>query len=122
MSAARALRDTDADWRELGATQPYWGVLTHADYRTENLTPANLEAFYASGQQHIADVAGRLGQCASCHGVPGQDVAFAVDHKARAGGGAAAGGFGFAEGRKGRFFRRDFRFDESDAIAVGQSL
>ena len=49
-------RDTDADWRELGATQPYWGVLTHPDYRTENLTPANLEAFYASGGQYIGDV------------------------------------------------------------------
>jgi SAM-dependent methyltransferase len=53
-------RDTDADWRELGATQPYWGVLTHADYRTENLTPANLEAFYASGADHIGDMARRL--------------------------------------------------------------
>jgi SAM-dependent methyltransferase len=53
-------RDTDADWRELGATQPYWGVLTHPDYRTENLTPANLEAFYASGGEYIADVVRRL--------------------------------------------------------------
>lgn len=53
-------RDTDADWRELGATQPYWGVLTHPDYRTENLTPQNLEAFYASGQAYIGDIVGRL--------------------------------------------------------------
>lgn len=53
-------RDTDADWRELGATQPYWGVLTHADYRTENLTPENLEAFYASGGRQIADIVRRL--------------------------------------------------------------
>ena len=58
--SARQERDTDADWRELGATQPYWGVLTHADYRTENLTPANLEAFYASGDAYIADVVRRL--------------------------------------------------------------
>jgi SAM-dependent methyltransferase len=55
-----AERDTDADWRELGATQPYWGVLTHADYRTENLTPANLEAFYASGAEYIGDIVRRL--------------------------------------------------------------
>ena len=53
-------RDTDADWRELGATQPYWGVLTHADYRTENLTPTNLDAFYASGEAHIGDIVRRL--------------------------------------------------------------
>jgi len=53
-------RDTDADWRELGATQPYWGVLTHPDYRTENLTPASLEAFYASGAEYIGDIVRRM--------------------------------------------------------------
>jgi len=53
-------RDTDADWRELGATQPFWGVLTHPDYRTENLTPERLAAFYASGVQYIDDIALRL--------------------------------------------------------------
>ena len=58
--AKPADRDTDADWRELGATQPYWGVITHPDYRTENLTPANLEAFYASGGEYIGDVVRRL--------------------------------------------------------------
>ena len=57
---SKADRDTDADWRELGATQPYWGVLTHPDYRTENLTPANLEAFYASGGEYISDIVRRL--------------------------------------------------------------
>ena len=60
LGARPADRDTDADWRELGATQPYWGVLTHPDYRTENLTPANLEAFYASGGEYIGDVVRRL--------------------------------------------------------------
>ena len=53
-------RDTDADWRELGATQPYWGVLTHKDFRTENLTARNLEALYASGAAEIGEIAGRL--------------------------------------------------------------
>jgi SAM-dependent methyltransferase len=49
------VRDTDADWQEVGRVQPFWGVLTEDDYRTENLTPAKIEAFYLSG---IADVAG----------------------------------------------------------------
>jgi len=53
-------RDTDADWRELGATQPYWGVLSHPDYRTENLTEDALEAFYASGETYVADVLARF--------------------------------------------------------------
>jgi SAM-dependent methyltransferase len=46
-------RDTDADWRELGASQPYWGVLSHPDFRSENITPERVEAFYASGAFHI---------------------------------------------------------------------
>ncbi|HEY3695250.1 class I SAM-dependent methyltransferase [Phenylobacterium sp.] len=57
-----ATRDTDADWRELGATQPYWGVLSHPDYRMENLTPEALEAFYASGRNHVDDILARFEQ------------------------------------------------------------
>jgi SAM-dependent methyltransferase len=53
-------RDTDADWRELGAAQPYWGVLTQSEYRTENLTPERIEAFYASGVRYIDDIVGML--------------------------------------------------------------
>ncbi|MES2342643.1 MAG: methyltransferase domain-containing protein [Pseudomonadota bacterium] len=59
--AVRALeRDTDADWQELGATQPYWGVLTHPSYRTENLTAQALEQFYGSGVEFIDTVAAQL--------------------------------------------------------------
>lgn len=53
-------RDTDADWRELGATQPYWGVISHPDFRKENLTPARLDHFYASGAFHIDPIAKAL--------------------------------------------------------------
>lgn len=56
MAARGAERDTDADWKALGESQPYWGVLTHPDYRTENLTPANVEAFYETGGQFIEGV------------------------------------------------------------------
>jgi SAM-dependent methyltransferase len=55
-----AERDTDSDWRRLGATDPYWGVISHPDYKAENLTPANLEAFYASGQAETAELVRRL--------------------------------------------------------------
>jgi SAM-dependent methyltransferase len=55
-------RDTDADWRVLGETQPYWGVLTHPEYRTENLSPASLETFYRTGVEYIQAIAGKLGQ------------------------------------------------------------
>jgi SAM-dependent methyltransferase len=57
-----AKRDTDADWRELGATQPFWGVLTHPNYLAENLTPQAIEDFYGTGVHYIDDVARRLRQ------------------------------------------------------------
>ena len=50
-------RDTDADWRELGVTEPYWGVISHPDFKSENLTPERIEQFYASGPFHIGPIA-----------------------------------------------------------------
>jgi SAM-dependent methyltransferase len=109
-----AIRDTDADWRQLGATQPYWGVITQPDYRTENLTPATLEAFYASGRGDIEGLVGKLEQvtgsrprgraldfgcgagrlteamCAYAGDVTGYDVSPGMLEKARARGGRAA--------------------------------
>lgn len=55
-------RDTDADWRELGQTQPYWGVLSHPDFLTENITPERIEDFYASGRDYIAGIVAKLEQ------------------------------------------------------------
>ncbi len=51
------LRDTDEDWREIGATEPFWGVLTAPQFRRENLNPAALAEFYASGAGHMRDLA-----------------------------------------------------------------
>jgi SAM-dependent methyltransferase len=59
-------RDTDADWRELGASNPYWGVISHPNFLRENLTPERLDEFYASGSFHIdpivADLARLVGK------------------------------------------------------------
>jgi SAM-dependent methyltransferase len=54
------VRDTDADWRELGQTQPYWAVLSHPDFRSESLTPEKIEEFYASGPFHVGPIAEAL--------------------------------------------------------------
>jgi SAM-dependent methyltransferase len=51
------LRDTDADWRHLGQSQPYWGVLASPDFRTEAITPEGVKAFYATGKAFIDEVA-----------------------------------------------------------------
>ncbi|MFI4949901.1 MAG: class I SAM-dependent methyltransferase [Caulobacterales bacterium] len=50
-------RDTDADWRELGASNPYWGVISHPNFLSENLSPERIEEFYASGPFHIDPIA-----------------------------------------------------------------
>ena len=60
MSPPLDARDTDADWRELGASQPYWGVLSHPDFRTETITPEGIETFYASGRDYIAQMVATL--------------------------------------------------------------
>jgi SAM-dependent methyltransferase len=51
---ADALRDTDADWRHLGATEPYWGVLTQDAYKRQQIDAVALEGFYATGRDDIA--------------------------------------------------------------------
>jgi len=53
MGSVIVKRDTDADWRELGQSQPYWGVLSHPDFLRENITPEGIENFYLSGRQYI---------------------------------------------------------------------
>jgi len=54
------LRDTDADWRELGATEPYWAVLAAPEFLQANLDPDGVAAFYASGERDVAGVVERL--------------------------------------------------------------
>jgi SAM-dependent methyltransferase len=53
-------RDTDADWKQLAATEPYWAVVTHPEYKTSELGPEAIEAFYASGRREMAEFAGEL--------------------------------------------------------------
>lgn len=55
-SAMLGVRDTDADWRELGKSQPYWGVLSADIFRSENITPERIEDFYATGQVYIDEM------------------------------------------------------------------
>ncbi|MGZ3376393.1 MAG: class I SAM-dependent DNA methyltransferase [Phenylobacterium sp.] len=58
--AAFRVRDTDADWREVGQSQPYWGVLSHPDFLRENITPEAVDRFYDSGPIHIRPIAEEL--------------------------------------------------------------
>ncbi len=53
MNPAARLRDTDADWRHLGETDPYFGVVTDPRFRTEAMDAEALEAFYESGRRDV---------------------------------------------------------------------
>lgn len=47
-------RDTDADWRRIGETEPYWGVISQDRFLRERLDEAALRAFYESGEHEVA--------------------------------------------------------------------
>jgi len=46
-------RDTDADWTKLGASEPFWGVLTGPEHLSANLDAQAIAAFYETGRSHI---------------------------------------------------------------------
>jgi len=48
-----AVRDTDDDWREIGAKEPYWGVLSDDRFAQRNIDAAAIDEFYASGRSDI---------------------------------------------------------------------
>jgi SAM-dependent methyltransferase len=50
------IRDTDADWKAIGRADPYWGVLTNDALHRENITPASIDEFWASGERDIAAI------------------------------------------------------------------
>jgi SAM-dependent methyltransferase len=54
------MRNTDADWRAIGATEPFWGVVTYQQFKRRNLTSQRYAEFYASGAEHIKQVISRL--------------------------------------------------------------
>lgn len=44
---------TDRDWEAWGKDDPYFGVLSDADYRMQALSPERKVAFFRSGEQHV---------------------------------------------------------------------
>lgn len=49
----KILKDTDAAWNKLGRSEPYWAVLTHDEYRINNLEDSTRRSFFASGERHV---------------------------------------------------------------------
>ncbi|MBV9670709.1 MAG: class I SAM-dependent methyltransferase, partial [Acidobacteriales bacterium] len=44
------------DWETFGETDPYFGVLSHEQYRKDNLTADALREFFVSGEEHVQEV------------------------------------------------------------------
>ena len=55
MSRSR-MKNTDHEWEKFGATEPYFGVLTHDQFRRRNLTDQSRAEFFATGLTYIDDV------------------------------------------------------------------
>jgi ubiquinone/menaquinone biosynthesis C-methylase UbiE len=49
-----ATTNSDKAWTAYGKKDPYYGVLTHAEYKDENLTEEALQRFFQSGEEYIS--------------------------------------------------------------------
>ena len=61
--------DSDASWESYGQQDPYYGVLSVDEFRSQNLSEAVLAAFMQSGETHIDDA---LKFAESCFGPLGR--------------------------------------------------
>ncbi|MBN6743375.1 class I SAM-dependent methyltransferase, partial [Acidithiobacillus sp. MC6.1] len=48
--------DTDKNWEQFRRQDPYYGVITHDQYRQENLSAERRHEFFASGVAHMEAV------------------------------------------------------------------
>ena len=55
-------RDTDGDWVKIGLEEPYWGVVSDDRYAQRNIDDAAINEFYASGQEEIDALVGKVSQ------------------------------------------------------------
>ena len=60
LTARLERRDTDADWTQIAASEPYWGVSSNPQFKLQNVNSRALEALYASGRETIANIAADL--------------------------------------------------------------
>lgn len=50
--------NTDSDWEYYGKNDPYFGVITHEEYRSKNLDESRMQAFFEAGTKHVDEVVG----------------------------------------------------------------
>jgi SAM-dependent methyltransferase len=52
--AAALFKVLQNQWREIGGKDPFWSVLTHDGYRSENINDAAIAHLYETGAEHAA--------------------------------------------------------------------
>lgn len=50
--------NTDRDWQKWGEENPYFGVVTHPEFLSENLNDRSLAEFFSTGKRHVDHVFG----------------------------------------------------------------
>jgi SAM-dependent methyltransferase len=60
-------RDTDKDWAVIAHENPYWGVLSVDSFKGKELSPADLDTFFESGELFVGNLMGMI----HAHIVPG---------------------------------------------------
>lgn len=53
-------RDTDRDWEQIGAKDPYWGVLSVSTYKSDQLNEESKKEFFDTGEQFIRKLFSRI--------------------------------------------------------------
>jgi SAM-dependent methyltransferase len=51
-----AMTATDKHWERWGATDPYYGVITHEEFRSSRLSDDALDRFFQLGEEHVSKV------------------------------------------------------------------
>jgi ubiquinone/menaquinone biosynthesis C-methylase UbiE len=52
--------NTDRDWEKYGSSDPYFGVISHSEYRTNNLTDEGRVIFFKTGEDYIKNIVEKI--------------------------------------------------------------
>lgn len=67
---------TDRDWKKWGQADPYFGVLSNEAFRSDRLNQASREAFFATGDAHVAELLKTIRSHFDADFVPGTTLDF----------------------------------------------
>ena len=67
---------TDRDWKKWGQVDPYFGVLSDEAFRSDRLNEASREAFFATGDAHVAELLKTIRSHFDADFVPGATLDF----------------------------------------------